>query len=132
MNAHAPPVKPKRGGHFGTTPNCFGRLDDTAIVCSSQTWCEHANTRVEQLAEGPHHAKEICSDCGRVLRWIAKPATVERHRLNGIRLARLGMCDRLTHWERNFIRSVSQQRKLSPKQQEIVDRLAATYLEAAK
>jgi hypothetical protein len=133
MNAHDPPLKTKRAGDLAaTSPNCFGLADDSAIVCGSQTFCEHQNTRIEQLASGPHFAKEVCCDCDRVLRWLPKPVTVERCRLNGLRLVRLGMCRRLSTWERAFVHSVSQQRKLSPKQQQIVDRLAATYLETAK
>src|SRR4029077_21284353 len=80
-------------------------VDNSPLVCSAQNWCEHANTRIEYLASGPHHAKEICTDCGRVLRWLPKPATLERQELNAFRLVKLAMRRDLTHWERNFVRS---------------------------
>jgi hypothetical protein len=51
---------------------------------------------------------------------------------SGYRLARLAMCDRLSLWERNFVHDLSQRRKLTHRQQAIVDRLAATYLEVGK
>lgn len=86
--------------------------------------------RIEILPPGSvHFGKEFCRDCDKVLRFLPKPETVERQKLNGFRLARLGMCGRLTNWERNFVRDVLRRRKLSPKQQAIVDRLVATYLE---
>jgi hypothetical protein len=123
------PVKTERAGNVTTVSPKYSELaDDTAIVCGAQTWCEHGNTRIEQLADGPHYAKEVCCDCGGVLRWLPKPATVTRNRLNGYRIARLAMCDRLTHWERNFIRGLPPRTKLSPRQQAIIDRLVETYL----
>ena len=130
---NSPPVKRRGGDWSATTPNCccFGLDDDTPLVCSAQPWseCEHANTRIEQLANGPHFAKEFCTDCGRVLRFVPKPQTIERHRLNAFRLARLAMCHRLTHRERHFVAGISHRQKISPKQQQIIDRLCREYLE---
>jgi len=127
----APPFKPKRGGHFGTTPSNFGLADRSAIVCSAQQECEHSETRIEQLANGPHHAKEVCSDCGQVLRFVPKPATIERQHTNAFRLAKLAMSPVLTSWERGFVKSVSQHRKLSPRQQDCLDRIYAERMEGA-
>ena len=79
-----------------------------------------------------HHAREVCVACGAFTRWLPRPETVERRRLNGFRLAKLGMCPRLTKWEQHFVESVSWRQKLSPRQQEIVDRLVETYLELGK
>ena len=50
-------------------------------------------------------------------------------RLNGFRLARLAMCDRLSYWERAFVRHVSRQRTLSHRQRALVERLCRQYLE---
>ena len=41
------------------------------------------------------------------------------------------MLDCLAEWERNFVRDVSKRRKLSPKQEAIMERLAIAYLEGA-
>jgi len=122
MNAPAPPAK-RAGDLAATSPNCFKVADNTALVCAAQTWCEHSNTRIELLANGPHHAKEICCDCGQVLRWVAKPETVERQHLNAFRVAKLAMADGLNDWERAFIKSIGQSKKLSPRQQVKLDEL---------
>jgi hypothetical protein len=125
-----PPVKEKRGGHRVTAPNRFDVVDSTPLICGAQDECEHSSTRIEQLASGPHYAKEVCTDCGRVLRWIPKPTTPAHQRFNALRLVKLAMRPDLTHWEKNFVRSVSQLRKHSPKQQALLDRLVRQYLEA--
>lgn len=128
---NGPPVKTKRGGHFGTTPSNFGLADRSAIVCSAQDQCEHSETRIEQLATGPHFAREVCRSCDRVLRWLPKPQTVERQSTNAFRLAKLAMSPVLTSWERGFVKSVSQHRKLSPRQQDCLDRIYAERMEGA-
>jgi hypothetical protein len=55
-----PPIKEKRAGNFAiTSPNSFARVDHTPIICSAQTWCEPANTRVERQIDGsPPHSVE--------------------------------------------------------------------------
>jgi hypothetical protein len=94
--------------------------------------CSHGATVTEQLPETHvHYAQLKCASCGRHIRWLPQPENVERKRLNDFRLAKLAKCDRLTSWERHFVRDVSQRKKVSPRQQAIVDDLAATYLEEA-
>jgi hypothetical protein len=94
--------------------------------------CAHSATITQrEPPESLHHAREVCAGCERFIRWLAKPETLERRKLNGFRLAKLGMCERLTAWERNFVRDALRQRKLSPRQQEIVDELAAKHLRKA-
>ena len=93
--------------------------------------CSHSATVTLATQQGhAHYSAERCALCGAFLRWVPKPATIGRQRFNAMRLARLAMCDRLTNWERGFVRSVSQRRKVSPKEQEIIDRLSVTYLGA--
>ena len=76
--------------------------------------CAHTATRVERMPGGHFHfAREVCADCGRLVRWLPKPETLLRRRANAFRLAKLAMCAALNTWERNFIRDVSGQRKLS-------------------
>ena len=72
----------------------------------------------------PHYGKLVCVSCGAFLGWLPKPGTVERRRMIAFRLAKLARCDALTAWERAFIRDVSQQRKLSPRQQAVAGHLA--------
>lgn len=94
--------------------------------------CTHSATARETLPTGhAHFAKVICVKCGVFIRWLPRPETIERRHLNGFRLAKLAMCAGLDAWERNFVCDVSRQRKLSPRQQEIVNKLAAKYLKEA-
>ena len=93
--------------------------------------CKHAATRVELMPQGhTHHAREVCATCRRHVRWLPKPETFERRTLNSFKLARLGMCEGLSKWERDFVRDISQRQKLSPRQQEILDELVEKFLEA--
>jgi hypothetical protein len=94
--------------------------------------CEHCSTRIELCPPGyVHYAKEICTDCDGVLRWIPKPETLHARRLNALRLAKLARCAGLSSWDRAFVRSVSQRKKVSPRQQALIDRLSASYLKEA-
>jgi hypothetical protein len=91
--------------------------------------CGHRATRTERLPDGHvHHSRLTCAVCGRHLRWLPRPETIERQRLNAFRLAKLTMHSGLSEWDRSFVRDVSKLAKLSPKQQQIIDRLCADYL----
>src|SRR4030095_10360035 len=80
--------------------------------------CEHNATRLELLPQGSvHHAKEVCTNCDAILRFVAKPRTIVRRRLNAFRLVKLALCERLSPWELAFIHHVSRDRKLSPPQE---------------
>jgi hypothetical protein len=84
--------------------------------------CEHNATRLELLPQGSvHHAKEVCTNCDAILRFVAKPRTIVRRRLNAFRLVKLALCERLSPWELAFIHNVSRARKLSPRQQAYLD-----------
>jgi len=94
--------------------------------------CSHKATVNEQMARGDtHHAREVCTDCGVFIRWVPKPETLERRRLNICRIAKLSMQGGLSDREREFVASVSKLKRWSPRQQACFDRLCATYLEAA-
>ena len=91
--------------------------------------CEHCSTRIELCPRGDvHYGKEICTDCDRVLRWVPRPENVARQQVNSLRLSKLARCECLTAWEAGFVRSVLQLARLSPRQQAVLERLAATYL----
>src|SRR5438552_3384829 len=86
--------------------------------------CAHSATITRrEPPKSLHHSREVCAGCGRFIRWLAKPETLERRKLNGFRLAKLGMCERLTAWERAFVCNASQRKRLSPRQQQIVHEL---------
>jgi len=91
--------------------------------------CAHTVTRVERMDAGHiHHAREVCAVCGRFIRWLPKPETVERRRSNAIKLGKLTSCAGLDAWQRNFVRDIWQQQCLSPRQQCKLDEIAATHL----
>src|SRR5215472_2044657 len=102
--------------------------DDTPLVCGAQSWCEHEATRI--VMEPPnsvHHAREICENCGRVLRWLPKPATIQQQQLNSYRIAKLALSQSLSSWERRFVQSLLLLRRLSPKQQGKLDELCDKF-----
>ena len=123
MNSNAPE---KERGLFPTALK-------PANVANDSTQCSHLNTVSERLPVGHvHFGKVRCLDCGNFVRWEPKPENRERQRWNSVRLARLSMCEHLTHYERRFVRDVSKLTKLSPRQQGLIDALAAEYLDSAK
>jgi hypothetical protein len=125
----APPEKGTGALLEAPIPTKLNRLETTAPPAPPQA-CEHRATVTERLPDcHQHHTRLTCALCGRFLRWLPRPETIERERVNAFRLVRLGMCEGLSKWERSFVNHVSQQRKLSPKQAALLARLYATYLE---
>lgn len=100
-----------------------------AVGQASAHYCAHSSTVTERMPEGsPHYAKVKCAACGAFLKFLPKPANVERRKLNAFKLAKLQMCE-LTDRDRRFVESLARQgTKFSPKQQEVFDKLCATYL----
>lgn len=75
-----------------------------------------------------HHGKETCAACGRFIRWVPKPQTIERQNRNGSAVVALRNNENLTAWERAFIATLDGQGpKVSPKQQGVLDKLVAKY-----
>ena len=129
MNAPA-----KREGACSNAP--FPKLTGLAEVTSgsgfTQHVCRHNTTRVELMLQGhTHYGKEICAVCGRFIRWLPQPETIERRTLNAFKLARLAMRPDLTGWERKFIGSVGEKKHPSSKQQRVLSELFTRYLEGA-
>jgi hypothetical protein len=142
MNVPAPPRKREGALQDAPTPptilaqlNCGSAIgqhlyDPTPLVCSAQDHCEHTDTRIAIEPPGSvHFAREVCCNCDRVLRFVPKPQTVERRRFNALRLVKLAMHSGLSDWEQNFLRDISQRKKVSPRQQALLDRLCRQYLE---
>ena len=92
--------------------------------------CTHRFTHFEkEPASGTHFGREVCSCCRAFRRWVPKPSTIEQQLVNAFRIAKLSMHPGLTDWERHLVRDVSKLRRLSPKQEALIARLCATYLE---
>jgi hypothetical protein len=126
MSGYPPPESSRAGCDPGP-----GKTNELSHDVPTTLWCQSCETNcctiVEPLREGSlHYAKLRCGSCGRCLRFLEKPATTERRRFNGYRIAKLlSMIDLLDGWERKFITGIAAQKKLSPRQQAKLDQLAA-------
>jgi hypothetical protein len=101
-------------------------------ITTGVSQCTHSSTATELLPrDSQHYAKLECADCGTFLRFLPKPENVTKWKLNGYKLARLQMAHGLNQWEREFVQFLAKlgNRKLTPKQQAVFDRLVLTHLE---
>jgi hypothetical protein len=116
MHAHAPPLN-------ASAPLAKGRREELTSERGYHA-CTHTATFTQQEPPGrTHYSREICIQCGRFLRWVPRPANVEGRRLNLARVARLLTCPWLSSWETGFVRSLSRQKKFSPKQEMLLGRI---------
>jgi hypothetical protein len=124
---------PKREGACSNAP--IPKLTGLALDNSGHSFaqpCAHPATRTERLPDGHlHFARLRCVLCDRHSRWLPRPETIERRTLNSFKPARLAMCEGLSSWERRFVGDVLKLAKLSPRQQVLVARFYAQYLEGA-
>lgn len=89
--------------------------------------CQHFNSRVTPTPELSHHAREDCLDCGKFLRWLPKPETIQRQADNAEKIVRLRSAN-LPKWEAGFMLSLEKQgRHFSPKQQATLDKIYDTF-----
>jgi hypothetical protein len=93
-------------------------------------YCQHNITRTVQMPPtSGHFAKLECAICGAFLKFLPRPENVERRKLLGEQIARLAVNPGLTEWERQFVSSLARRNgKLSPRQEEVFNRLCQTYL----
>ena len=121
---------PKREGALQQAPIPRRDWTETTSPDALLQACEHRATVTERLPDTHrHYARLTCAVCGRFLRWLLRPETIERQRLNAFRLAKLAMHPGLSDWERRFVGDVLKLAKLSPRQQALVERLCREYLE---
>src|SRR5690348_4839685 len=108
--------------------NDFGLLSQDR---SARAYCAHNATRTVLLPTGSrHHARLECAGCRAFLKFLPRPENIERRKLVGEQIARLAVNPRLTGWERQFVGSLARQAgKLSPRQQEVLERICAAYLQ---
>ena len=92
--------------------------------------CQHAHTvETREPVSSMHYAREVCTDCKRFVRWIPRPETIQQRLKNRETLTSLAKLEGLDEWTRNFIRSLSSERHLSPRQQKKLDEIREFYLE---
>ena len=76
-------------------------------------------------SHSPHYAALKCGECDRFLGWQQKPSTEGKRRDILIQLDRLAGIAGLTDWEKDFLQNLKQQKKLSPRQSEVLARIEA-------
>jgi hypothetical protein len=99
-------------------------------VVMGTAYCPHNITQTVELPTGSvHFARMECATCGAFIKYVPRPENVERRKLLGEQIARLAMNLGLTAWERQFVSSLARRNgKLSPKQEEVFNRLCQTHL----
>jgi hypothetical protein len=97
MDAPAPPGKSEARRQTGRREKLTGLAEDNCGQHFAQA-CTHPATRTERLPDGSwHYARLTCAICGRFLRWLPRPETIERQKLNAFKLAKLAMCEGLSN-----------------------------------
>jgi hypothetical protein len=79
--------------------------------------CPHAHKIVVPEKRGPHYAKLICKHCHKFFGWMPHPENVRQQKENEEILTALAKLPNLPSWERQFVRTISETTRLSPKQQ---------------
>ncbi len=89
--------------------------------------CNHTQVNFVPTPELTHYGKDVCGTCGKFIRWVPKPETLERFKENAQKIAAL-KSKPLGEWEKGFILSLEKQgRHFSPKQQIKLDELTQRY-----
>lgn len=98
--------------------------------------CGSQQLQIENAAP-PHGQKIICCECGRFIRWIPSPATIECHQNLKARLEVLK--DKVGGWDSAFVKNLIHHfklaeqggkiLKLSPRQSEQLQRIEVIYLQ---
>jgi hypothetical protein len=89
--------------------------------------CPHPRAEVVMEKRGTHYARRVCSDCRKFLGWIPHPDNVRKNEENAKILTALSKMT-LPAWEREFIRTLSTARQISPKQQAKLLEIKEMYL----
>lgn len=94
---------------------------------NSNSNCNHEWVTLTLTPHLRHYGKETCQQCGRFVRWIPKPETLERMKVNAEKISAL-KTKPLGEWEKGFLLSLEKQgRHFSPKQQSKLDELIIRY-----
>ena len=94
--------------------------------------CGAGPTRVQYMPQGyVHYARVTCTICGRFLRWLPSPRSIELRKLNAAMLRKLLAAESLTKWEQGFVErlsaSLSRGKRFSPRQEAWLGRVYRRY-----
>lgn len=93
------------------------------LICPQ---CGSSKFKEIVVDSGVHYSKIHCLDCDRFIRWGKNPQTIQRERDRQVLVDRLLSRDDLNDWQRGFLTSIRSQHKLTPKQQQALDKLASS------
>lgn len=89
-------------------------------------FCESTKITIVQMPKGvAHYAALRCGQCDCFLGWMQKPETEEKRRDLAARIDKLVKAPELTQWEKEFLLSLKKQKKLSPRQAEVLAKVEA-------
>lgn len=91
------------------------------------TECPHSRVLAIPQHSGPHHAREVCADCHKFLRWLPKPETLKQRERDAEALTALAKLDCLNAWERRFVRKLITHKHISPRQRKDLEELSERY-----
>lgn len=97
--------------------------NDVGKQCPS---CRSTEITIVQMPKGTaHYAALRCGQCDCFLGWMQKPETEEKRRDLVVRIDKLIKAPGLTQWEKEFLLSLKKQKKLSPRQAEVLAKVEA-------
>lgn len=81
-------------------------------------FCNSDNLTSQTNLSGMHWGSLHCGNCGRHLTWLQNPDITAQFEQRQSLIQRAFESDRLTSWERFFLKNVQGSRHLSPKQEQ--------------
>lgn len=100
-------------------------------LLGSPAECQHESVKFTPTPHLSHYGREDCAACGKFLRWAPRPETIAQRGRNFDTISALQSAE-LSAWETSFIESLLRQgNKLTPKQQEVLNKLAQKYGKAS-
>jgi hypothetical protein len=86
--------------------------------------CSHVKTVDIRMPEDcKHYSKIICADCNKFLTWGKNPRLTQDHEQRKHKIDILLDDGIINTWERHFLESIKDKRIITPKQNEILERI---------
>lgn len=96
---------------------------DTAIEACK--FCSFPRFSTVLMPEGhTHFAALRCGSCDGFQDWVEKPANKEKREKRRWKIGELLKSPLISSWEKDFLESVQGRKSLSPKQEEVLDRIS--------
>lgn len=90
-------------------------MSNVTKVCQK---CNSTSTLKCVLPHGSaHYGQIVCRQCGQWLRWMPDPDITREFDIRKLIIKEALKCDRVTSWERFFLKSIEDRRFLTSKQE---------------